>query len=228
MLPISTFAMACLLLMACKDDRANRAQEDLDRAIERAGGIERDTKGRAYDSHNGKYLDSRGGTVAPDAITRRPGELPPEPPETDVTRGNYEEFIGSKQKALQLYKKACAEKVAGGCANVALMKRDKDPAKAEAESKQLCDSGDGVGCYALGIVYETARLAKSHDATEVIAVYDKGCALGSYDACNALGMVYHSGRGGAPKDPTKATEALQRGCELGDRQSCLQVGMVRK
>src|SRR5690606_27868392 len=117
-------------------------------------------------------------------------------------------------------------KVPGGCAHVALMKRDKDAKAAVADAKKLCDGGDAWGCYALGSLYEIAVLDERPSSDEVITLYDKGCAGGAYDACNALGMVYYSGRGGAPQDYPKPAEALTRGCELADRQSCLQVGMV--
>ena len=103
----------------------------------------------------------------------------------------------------------------------------KDPKLAEKELKELCDGGDGYGCYGLGIIYETTLVdGKPHSPDEAIALYDKGCTQKSVDACNALGMLYHSGRGGAPKDKDKAAAALRRGCELGDRMSCLQIDMV--
>jgi TPR repeat protein len=213
-------------LVSCKDDRAAKAQEQFDRAIEKSGGIERDKDGRAYKEASGRYLDHKGGAVEP--AKRAPGALPPEPPETDVTRGQAEEYTGSKDKARQLYKKACDEKVAGGCAYRLLIDRDKDSNKTVGALEKMCTDGDGVACYAAGIMYETVSLEKKRTAEEVIAIYDKGCTQKSFDACNALGMVFHSGRGGAPKDKVKAAEALTRGCELGDRHSCLQVGIVSR
>jgi len=240
-------ALAVLVLaIGCKDDRLAKQQEQFDRSVERAGGLERDVNGRSYNMKTGKYLDARGGSVIPQ--DRAPGDpyrvvptaepvpaadpmaaLPPDPPETDVTRGQAEEWVnGDKKKAKQLYDKACKEKVSGGCAYAVLIDRDKDADKAAKGAKALCDGGDAAGCFAQAMIYETTVGKEKHEAAEVIALYDKSCTGGFADACNALGMVYHSGRGGAPQDKQKAAEALKRGCALGDRQSCLQVGMVQR
>jgi len=239
-MPYGHWLLAVVALAGCEDKKAREAQEKLDRQIERAGGIERDNDGRAYKADTGKYTDGRGGSVSNvervegKAITSM-SQLPPDPPETDVTRGEQAEFKDDKAGAAKLYKKACDEKIPGGCAHLAMMQREggggvkKDAAKAEQELKGLCDGGDGYACYGVGIIYETTLTAgTSHSADEVIAMYDKGCTQKSVDACNALGMLYHSGRSGAPKDSAKAAAALRRGCELGDRMSCLQIDMVKQ
>jgi TPR repeat protein len=234
--PSAAYIIAVIALAGCEDKKAREAQEKLDRQIEQAGGIERDKNGRAYNGSSGKYLDSRGGKVTTServegaSIDELPKALPPDPPETDVTRGEVAEFHDDKAGAAKLYKKACDDKVAGGCAHLAMMHREggggikKDPKLAEKKVKELCDAGDGYACYGLGIIYETTYGDKTE---EIIALYDKGCTLKSIDACNALGMLYHSGRSGAPKDKDKAAAALRRGCELGDRMSCLQINMVK-
>ena len=220
-------ALAVVLLAACKNDRADKAQEQFDRAIERSGGIERDKDGRAYRAVSGDYVDQRGGKVDPSA--REPGVLPPETPETDVTRGQIEEYANNDRvKARALYEKACKEKIAGGCAHAVLLDRTDKPEDAAKQAKALCDGGDAAGCFAQAMIFETAVLEAKHEASEVVALYDKGCTGGYAESCNALGMVYHSGRGGAPKDKKKAAEALQKGCDLGDRQSCMQVPMVMR
>lgn len=229
-----------IALAGCEDKKAREAQEKFDRQIERAGGIERDKDGRAYKAETGAYTDGRGGKVSnSERVEGQPitsmSQLPADPPETDVTRGETAQFKGDLAEAASLYKKACDAKVAGGCAHLALMHREggggvkKDPVLAEKKVKELCDAGDGYACYGLGNIYETTLSnGKPHSADEVIATYDKGCTQKSVDACNALGMVYHSGRSGAPKDKEKAAAALRRGCELGDRMSCLQIDMVKR
>jgi TPR repeat protein len=221
-------ALACAALVAtgCEDKKAREAQDKLDRQFEQSGGIERDKDGRPYRRATGQYLDGRGGSVETAAVVKRPGGRLPARPETDVTRGLYEEATGNKDAALTLYTKACSEHVAGGCAHVVLVTRKANVPGAEAKAKALCDGGDGDGCYALGIIYETETTKPMHTADEVIALYDKGCSAKSFDACNALGMVYVSGRGGATRDLAKAKAALQRGCDLGDQSSCDQAGMV--
>jgi TPR repeat protein len=233
----------CLLLaivwIGCGDRKAREAQEQLDREIERAGGVVRDQEGRPHQAATGKYIDGRGGKVSnSERVEGVPitsmAQLPAAPPETDVTRGDRAEASGDASTAAKLYKQACADKLAGGCAHLALMQRQgggsvkKDPKLAEQQLKQMCDAGDGFACYGLGFLYETTVLDHKHPADDVVALYDKGCTLKSTDACNALGMVYYSGRGGAPKDHDKAAAALRRGCELGDRQSCLQIDMVKR
>ena len=152
-----------------------------------------------------------------------------------MTRGEKAAALGDAAKAAELYARACDAKIAGGCGHLALLHREgegvkKDPALAESMAQKECDAGDGFGCYALGIIYETVQ-RKDHTfrpPADAIAVYDKGCTAGSSDACSALGMLYHSGRGGAPQDKDKAATALQRGCDLGDRIACHQVNMVKR
>ncbi len=241
-------ALALLLVAACGNKRERDAQDKFDRQVEESGGIYRDIDGRSYKITRGAavYSDARGGTVPDDKFApggRRPP--PPEPvappatpppaPETDVTRGEEAAAVGDHAKAAELFKKACAEKIAGGCGHLALLHREgegvkKDPALAESMATKECDAGDGFGCYALGIIYETVQRKDLtfRPPADAIAAYDKGCTAGSTDACSALGMLYHSGRGGAPKDKDKAAAALQRGCDLGDRIACNQVNMVKR
>src|SRR6185503_7742982 len=161
-------ALAVIALAGCEDKKAREAQERFDRQIEQAGGIERDKAGRAYNGSSGKYLDSRGGKVTTServeaaSSDELPKALPPDPPETDVTRGALAEFHDDNAGAAKLYKKACDDKVAGGCAHLAMMHREggggvkKDPKLAEKKVKELCDAGDGYACYGLGIIYETS------------------------------------------------------------------------
>ena len=232
-----------LLLIAfagCQDKKAREMQEKFDRQVEQAGGIERDKDGRAYNAKTGKYSDSRGGTVSNvERVEGKPitsmDQLPPDPPETDVTRGNIAEFQDDKAKAATLYKQACDAKVPGGCAYLAMMHREggggikKDEKLAEQKLTELCNANDGDGCYGLGITFETTLVAgKLHKPEEIIALYDKGCSLKSINACSALGMLYYSGRSGVTKDTDKAAAALRKACELGDRTSCLQIDMVKR
>src|SRR5262245_44687739 len=118
--------LGVIAFSGCEDKKAREAQERFDRAVEHAGGIERDKDGRAYKAETGKYLDQRGGTIPnSERVEGQPitsmSQLPPEPPETDVTRGSYAEFSGDKDTAARLYKKACDDKIAGGCAHLAMM-----------------------------------------------------------------------------------------------------------
>lgn len=243
-------ALVVVVLAGCGNTREREAQDKLDRQIEESAGLYRDTEGRSYKITRGiaTYIDARGGTVPADRLAPgapRPAPQEPEvaarppvpdPPETDVTRGEEAAALGDHTKSAGLYKKACDANVPGGCGHLALLHREgqggvkKDPVLAESMAKKECDAGDGFGCYALGIIYETVVRTdgRYHPPADAITVYDKGCTAGSSDACSALGMLYHSGRGGAPQDPAKAAAALQRSCDLGDRIACHQVDMVKR
>ena len=238
--------VAMVLVVACGDSARDEEQDNVDRMIEERGGLYRDTEGRSFKLSGGKaqYIDARGGAVPDERLPprfRKPVQPPPhkplpprEPPvETDVTRGEEAEAIGEREKAATLYKRACAAKLAGGCAHLALMLKEgrgveKDTTRAEKLAATACAANDGYGCFAVGILVETvAGKTGYRPVAEAIAAYDKGCTLKTTEACNALGMLYYAGRG-VPKDPTKAASALERGCDLGDRMSCLQIDSVKQ
>ena len=107
--------LVILVLSSCEDKKAREMQDKLDRQIEHMGGIERDKDGRAYNAKTGQYDDSRGGKISnTERVEGKPvtsmDQLPPDPPETDVTRGELAEFQDDKATAASCSRRRVARR----------------------------------------------------------------------------------------------------------------------
>jgi TPR repeat protein len=229
--------MSLLALVSCS--KHDDAQDKLDRAIERAGGIERDSDGRVIDKHaraghadpgatasaHGPYADPASGDYGaatnPGGIDTRPGV-----PAGTPAPGAPEPVMLSPDEA----KAGCAKKIASACGRLAVYYTigigvPEDKKHAEKLAKPGCDAGDPLSCYALGALYETD--GKPADEGKAVDLYEKACTAGTPDGCSELAAVYMSGRTSKGADGPKAVDYLKKACALGDRTSCLQVPMVQ-
>jgi TPR repeat protein len=216
--------LSFLVLAAC--GKHDDAQDKVDRAIERAGGIERDSDGRVIDKHaKGPYADPRAGDYSaatnPGGMDTRPGV-----PAGTPAPGAPEPVMLSPDEA----KAGCAKKVASACGRLAVYYTigigvPEDKKQAEKLAKPGCDAGDPLSCYAMGALYETD--GKPADEAKALDLYEKACTGGTPDGCSELAAVYMSGRTSKGPDGPKAVDYLKKACALGDRTSCLQVPMIQ-
>lgn len=199
-------AFACVLA-ACGKSEREKQQEQFDRAIERAGGIERDEHGRPYKVTPGERARAR--------TSARPTQ-------------EYEPLSPQDAKA------QCEQKKQSACGEYALYMAmgvggiPEDRKKAEQLVRGPCETtGEGNSCHALGYLYETGIDGK-RDQVKAMELYEKACTAKAPDACGELGLVYFNGnRSPTGGDPEKAVMYLTKACELGDRMSCHQIGIVK-
>jgi TPR repeat protein len=216
-------------LVAC--GKHDDAQDRLDRAIEQAGGIERDSQGRVIDKHaragspNNPYADPASGdyraAVNPGGMDTRPG-VPAGTPAPGAPE--HEQLSVDEAKA------GCDKKVAAACGQLAVYMTlglgvPEDKKKAMALAKPGCDAGDALSCYAVGGLLETN--GKPADEAKALELYEKACTGKAPEGCSELAAVYMSGRTSAGADGPKAVDYLKKACALGDRTSCLQVPMLQ-
>lgn len=224
-------------LVAC-GNKHDDAQDKLDRAIERAGGIERDSNGRVIDTHTrgGHAPGTAGGAPSPYAdpasgdygAATNPGGLDTRPgvPAGTPAPGAPEPVMLSPDEA----KAGCAKKIPSACGRLAVYYTigigvPEDKKQAEKLAKSGCDAGDPLSCYAMGALYETD--GKPADEAKALDLYEKACTAGTPDGCSELAAVYMSGRTSKGADGPKAIGYLKKACALGDRTSCLQVPMLQ-
>lgn len=207
------------------------AQDRLDRAIEQAGGIERDSQGRVIDKHarggspDNPYADPASGdyraAIKPGGMDTRPG-IPAGTPAPGAPE--------KEQLTVDEAKAGCDKKVASACGQLAVyytlgMGVPADRKKAMALAKPGCDTGDALSCYAVGGLLETD--GKPADEAKALELYEKACTAKASEGCAELAAVYMSGRTSAGPDGPKAVDYLKKACALGDRTSCLQVPMLQ-
>lgn len=207
------------------------AQERLDRAIEHAGGIERDSQGKVIDKHaaagtpGNPYADPASGdyraAVNPGGIDTRPG-VPAGTPAPGAPE--KEQLTADEAKA------GCAKKIASACGQLAIyytlgLDVPEDKKKAMQLAKPGCDAGDALSCYAVGGLLETD--GKPADEAKALELYEQACTGKASEGCAELAAVYMSGRTSKGPDGAKAVDYLKKACALGDRTSCLQVPMLQ-
>ncbi|MDB4954036.1 MAG: hypothetical protein JWO36_1605 [Myxococcales bacterium] len=199
--------IAAGVLVGCKN-RHDEDQEKLDRAIERAGGIDRAV-----------HHPSTAGTAT--GMDTRPGI-----PEGTPLPGAPEHVALSAEEA----KAGCDKRVRSACGQLAVYYSiglfvDKDRKRARDLAKPGCDARDPLSCYALGALYETDP--DHPDDKKALELYDTACSGGAPEGCSELGMVYVSGRTSAGPSAQKALDYLHKACAIGDKNSCLQIGMLQ-
>jgi hypothetical protein len=238
-------ALVSVLALAACGNKHDDAQDKLDRAIERAGGIERDSEGHIFDSH----ARGRGGAGDPGA--RGSGAGGPASPYADPAAGDYSAAThpggidtrpgvpagtpapGAPEPVMLSPDEAkadCDKKIASACGRLAVYYTigigvPEDKKKAERLAKPGCDAGDPLSCYALGALLEID--GKPADEPKALELYEKACTGGAADGCAELAAVYMSGRTSKGADGPRAIDYLRKACALGERTSCLQVPMLQ-
>ena len=91
-------------------------------------------------------------------------------------------------------------------------------------NQRACDSGDGAGCYNLGVMYYKGE-GVSQDKLRAGMYYAQGCDLREGSSCTNLGMMYSKGEG-VSQDKEEAVRSYDKGCGLGDGKGCYNLGNI--
>jgi len=87
--------------------------------------------------------------------------------------------------------------------------------------RQRCDSGDGGGCYALGLLYSQGRGVTENDA-EAANLFRRACDARNTVGCKALADAYRNGEG-VGRDLTQAEAFYTKGCKGALVHECAQI-----
>ncbi|WP_242515133.1 tetratricopeptide repeat protein [Sorangium cellulosum] len=128
------------------------------------------------------------------------------------------------ERALGLFKAACAEGSARGCLRLGDAYHEKlargDSGEEAALYGRACDAGANLGCLAAGRAYLRGE-GVSADPGHAAALFRRVCERGNAPACVELGDLHAQGEG-VPRDPEKATELFTKACKLGFDEGCLR------
>ncbi len=83
---------------------------------------------------------------------------------------------------------------------------------------EACNQNDGLGCFALGMLYDKGQDVKQ-DYQQAKIYYEKSCNLNDGLGCAGIGLLYASGRGVRQNFQT-AKEYFDKACDLGEQVGC--------
>ncbi len=127
-----------------------------------------------------------------------------------------------KERALGMFRVACADGSARGCIRIADAYKDGLLANETEETdfyKKACDAGANQGCVAAGKAYLSGR-GVGQDPAFAASLFDRVCARGNAEACIELAQQYRRGDG-VKKSETKAHDLFDKACKLGLDVGCL-------
>jgi TPR repeat protein len=137
------------------------------------------------------------------------------------------------EKAVSVYRAACAKNTLPACSNLALLLRDargapKDLDEAAKVAKKACDGGNAPGCLHLGLVKDAAN-----DFTGATAAYERACGLKVFHGCTNHAVNLLKGVG-VKKDEKRAMamlektcgESVKKGTQYPSLRACLVLGQL--
>lgn len=84
--------------------------------------------------------------------------------------------------------------------------------------KEVCNSGDSVTCFNLGILYQLGKdVEQSYEKANIY--YSKACDMNHSEGCLNLGYLYYFGQG-VDENNTKAKLYFSKTCELKNDNGC--------
>jgi TPR repeat protein len=140
----------------------------------------------------------------------------------------YDEGNGveqNKEKALELYSKACDIGYGTICRTVGSRYElgqegaSQDFLKSATYYFKGCNAKDAISCFNLSTQYYDGK-GLPEDSVKAAIYSSKACELGEKAACYNLGIFYEYGYG-VNKDIAKAKELYKKACELGEKDGCL-------
>jgi TPR repeat protein len=140
--------------------------------------------------------------------------------EACVQLGSIYADEGKKDRALQLYQRACDDGLGAGCNEVGFAQYTAqgtrwDVAAAAKSYAKACELGDATGCSNVGELYDYG-IAYPKDPAKAFEYYGKGCTPSDDAGCDRLARFYASGTGGAKKDVDRAIKEYRRACGPDD------------
>ena len=129
-------------------------------------------------------------------------------------------------KAVKLFRRACAAEEAEGCANLAtaLLEGDgaaRDPAQAAKVLDKACQAKLGRACARLGVLYDQA-VGVERSRKRALELFRRACDLDDGHGCTFLGA---NARVDGAKDD--ARRLLKKGCKLGHAEGCKQLEKLK-
>jgi hypothetical protein len=89
---------------------------------------------------------------------------------------------------------------------------------------KACDSGNALGCYNLGVMYEKGE-GVQQDSFKAVELYTKVCDSGNAFGCYNLGLMYYNGQG-VRQDSFKTVELWTKACDGGIALGCYNLGVM--
>jgi len=129
---------------------------------------------------------------------------------------------GDRERALDVYRQACASRSAEACAYGGLHLADTEKPEAVEMLERGCEFGSGAGCAHLAFLYAVGRIVPRDDA-KATPLYEKGCELGDARSCYNVGLMAEDGRG-MPRDLARAIAAYEEACDTGSSTACTNLG----
>jgi TPR repeat protein len=131
-----------------------------------------------------------------------------------------------RERALELFDKACQSGSAEACAQGGLHLTDSAEKSGSALPmlERSCEHKSGSGCASLAFLYATGKLVKKDDH-RAVQLYGKACDLGDLQGCYNVGLMANDGRGG-PRDLARAAAKYQEACDMGSSPACTNLGFL--
>jgi hypothetical protein len=98
------------------------------------------------------------------------------------------------------------------------------------QCREACDTGDGAGCYWLGIMYVTksdVSMGVPFDPQQGLELLLRSCDAGITLGCNGAGKIIQLGNMGIPVDAPRALRLFDKGCALGMDAACSNAKRMR-
>lgn len=134
-------------------------------------------------------------------------------------------------RSVTLYKKACDDGNADGCAGLGIelvwnqLGQKLDVAGGAAMLAAACRSGSMRGCNALGSATEEGKgVPKSEEQAREL--YQRACDGGERRGCRNVAVYLAAGRGGLPKSLDRSVALYDKACKMGDTFACAKFGMA--
>ena len=131
-----------------------------------------------------------------------------------------------RERALELYGKACAAGSAEACAyeGVRLLENDERKGDTVAVLKRACELRSAGGCATSAFLYATGKFV-ARDDRRAAALYAEACDLGDALGCYNTALMSDDARGG-PRDLPRAVAKYEEACEMGSSAACTNLGFL--
>lgn len=91
------------------------------------------------------------------------------------------------------------------------------------ENKRLCDEGNTIGCFNMGIMHMKGIRGATKDEDKALVFFRKACHGGDIDGCLNAGKYFEEGID-VKQDYIKAEEFYLKACDGGEAYACMILG----
>ena len=93
------------------------------------------------------------------------------------------------------------------------------------ENKRLCDEGNTIGCFNMGILYMKGIRGATKDEDKALKFFRKACNGGDIDGCLNAGKYFEDGKE-VKQDYLKAVEFYSKACDGREPYACMILGHI--